>query len=244
MSRVRSTRRTISHHRGSKVAKAYPSTAHHVAHQFEDVEQQHESSTLGMWVFLATEVMFFGAAFAAYMVYRTQYPAAWAFGSHHLNELFGTINTAVLLTSSLTVALAVHAAQEGKTDRIARLLLITVALAFVFLVIKGIEYYGEYKDGLIPLLNFTNPELADPGQAADPGKIQLFMIFYFTMTGLHALHILIGIGLLSTIAFFARRGRYSAAYATPVELSGLYWHFVDLVWVFLFPLLYLTGPRV
>ena len=221
------------------MAKAYPTTAHHVAHQFENAEQQHETSTLGMWVFLATEVMFFGAAFGAFAIYRYRYPMAWGVGSHHLNELFGGINTAVLLTSSLTVALAVHAAQEGKSRRIYQLLGITVLLACVFLVIKGMEYYGEYREGLIPLLNFTNPD-ADI-QAAGPDKIQLFMIFYFVMTGLHGLHVLIGIGLLSTIAILARRGRFSAAYSTPVELSGLYWHFVDLVWVFLFPLLYLTG---
>jgi cytochrome c oxidase subunit 3 len=230
------------------LAKAYataeshgtPHSVHHVAHQFETVEQQREASTLGMWTFLITEVMFFGAVFAAFTVYRYLYPGPFSIGSHHLNELFGGVNTAVLLTSSFTMVLAVHAAEEGHRDQLVRYLLITVALAGVFLVIKAFEYYGEYRDELIPLLsNFANrPELG-----TEPHKVELFMIFYFTMTGLHALHILLGIGLLSTLAFFARRGRYNAAYHTPVELGGLYWHFVDLVWVFLFPLLYLMGAH-
>ncbi len=223
------------------MAKAYPSAGHHAAHQFENVEQQHDTSTFGMWVFLSTEVMFFGALFGAFAVYRYRYPNAWGVGSHHLNELFGGVNTAVLLTSSLAVALAVRAAQEGKSRTVVRLLLVTVAMAFVFLVIKGMEYYGEYREGLIPLLNFTNPDPAI--QNADPGKVQLFMVFYFVMTALHGLHVLGGIGLLSTIAFFAHRGKYTPAYNTPVELAGLYWHFVDLVWVFLFPLLYLAGAH-
>jgi cytochrome c oxidase subunit III len=205
-----------------------------LAHQFDDPAQQHEASNLGMWAFLLTEVMFFGGLFVAYTVYRTAYLAGFIAGSQHLNVLLGTLNTAVLLSSSLTMALAVHAAQEGHTRPLIRFLLCTMFLGLVFLGIKGYEYTLEYHESLVPALNFAYTGL-------HASQVKLFMVFYFVMTSLHALHMLIGLGLLTVLVILAWRGRFSTEYHTPVEVIGLYWHFVDIVWIFLYPLLYLVG---
>ncbi len=201
-------------------------------HQFDDAEQQHEAATLGMWVFLVTEIMFFGGMFTAYVAYRSAYPEAFGLASHHLNVVLGGINTVVLIASSLTMVLAVHAAQLGRRQSIVGFLLSTMALGGVFLVIKAFEYAHKFHEGLIPGANFsyTGP---------DAGQQQLFFSIYFAMTGMHALHMVIGIGLLAYLLVATLRNRYSAAYNTPVEVVGLYWHFVDIVWIFLFPLLYL-----
>jgi len=205
-----------------------------LAHQFDDLAQQYEASNLGMWAFLLTEVMFFGGLFVSYTVYRTAYLAGFIAGSQHLNVLLGTLNTAVLLSSSLTMALAVHAAQEGHTRLLSRFVLLTMLLGLVFLGIKGSEYVLEYREGLVPVLKFVYSGPHAP-------QVQLFMIFYFVMTGLHALHMLIGLSLLTVLVVLAWRQQFSAAYHTPVEVIGLYWHFVDIVWIFLYPLLYLVG---
>jgi len=205
-----------------------------LAHQFDDLAQQYEASNLGMWAFLLTEVMFFGGLFVSYTVYRTTYLAGFIAGSQHLNVLLGTLNTAVLLSSSLTMALAVHAAQEGHTRLLSRFVLLTMLLGLVFLGIKGSEYVLEYREGLVPVLKFVYSGPHAP-------QVQLFMIFYFVMTGLHALHMLIGLSLLTVLVVLAWRQQFSAAYHTPVEVIGLYWHFVDIVWIFLYPLLYLVG---
>jgi cytochrome c oxidase subunit 3 len=205
-----------------------------VAHQFDDRAQQHESASLGMWAFLATEVMFFGGLFMAYIAYRYGYPDAFATASRRLDETLGGVNTAVLLTSSLTMALAVHAAQAGRRKALVVFLLVTLLLGAVFMGIKGLEYYNEYEEGLIPAFNFTY-------NGADAQKVQLFFVLYFLMTGLHAIHLTIGIVVVLVVALLAWRGRFSPEYATPVEITGLYWHFVDIVWVFLFPLLYLIA---
>ena len=203
-------------------------------HQFDDAEQQRDASTLGMWVFLVTEIMFFAGMFTAYVVYRALYPNAFAHASHHLDVVLGTVNTTVLITSSLTMALAVHAAQLGRRGAIVTFLLATITLGCTFLVIKSFEYAHKFHEGLVPGPNFayTGP---------DAGQQQLFFSIYFAMTGLHALHMVIGIGLLAYLVAKAQRGRFSRAYYTPVEIIGLYWHFVDIVWIFLFPLLYLLG---
>jgi len=204
------------------------------AHQFDDLEQQHESASLGMWAFIATEVMFFGGLFMAYIAYRYSYPDAFAAASRRLEELLGGINTAVLLTSSLTMALAVHAAQTGRRKPLVAFLLITLLLGVVFMGSKALEYYHEYEEGLVPAFNFTYA-------GADAQKVQLFFVLYFLMTGLHAIHLTIGIGVILVLALLAWRGRFPPEHATPVEIVGLYWHFVDIVWVFLFPLLYLIA---
>jgi cytochrome c oxidase subunit 3 len=205
-----------------------------LAHQFDDPAQQHEASSLGMWAFLLTEIMFFGGLFVGYTVYRTAYPMGFIAGSQHLDVLLGTINTAVLISSSLTMALSVHAAQMGHRQLLTRFLLLTMLLGLVFLGIKGYEYWHKYHESLVPGIRFT---YAGPY----PSQVQLFLVFYFLMTGLHALHMVIGLGLLTILAVLAWRGVFSAAYSTPVEIIGLYWHFVDIVWIFLYPLLYLLG---
>lgn len=212
---------------------ADPHTGAHtaVAHHFQDYDQQRTAVSLGMWTFLSTEVLFFGGLFAAYMVYRAAYPQTFVEGSHHLDIVLGTINTGVLLTSSLTMALAVHAAQLRAHRRTVFFLIATVVLALIFLGIKGLEYFHKYEEGLIPGAHFVWP-------GEDRGPAQLYFLLYFIMTGLHAFHMIIGIGVIAVMAWLARRGYYEADYM-PVELLGLYWHFVDIVWIFLFPLLYL-----
>lgn len=214
-----------------------------LAHQFEDAAQQKEASTLGMWAFLCTEVMFFGGALTTFVVYRSFYARDFAEASReHMNIPLGTINTAILLCSSLTVALSVYFASHGQRRRLVFMLLATIVLAIAFLCIKATEYYLEYRHELVPGLNFHYPPPHDPHPerlTASPPHVELFFSFYFFLTGLHALHMIIGIGIFSFITFRAWRGRYSEEYYNPVEVSGLYWHFVDLVWIFLFPLLYL-----
>lgn len=205
-------------------------------HQFDDLEQQLDASTLGMWVFLVTEIMFFGGLFAAYAVYRSAYPEAFAEGSHHLDLTLGGVNTVVLISSSLTMALAVRCAQLGSNRGAANYMIATLALGLVFLVIKTFEYHHKYVEGLIPGPNFVfDSPLAR--------HIELMFCFYFVMTGMHALHMVVGAGLLVYFILQARANRYSPAYYGPVEVMGLYWHFVDIVWIFLFPLLYLIGHR-
>jgi cytochrome c oxidase subunit 3 len=209
---------------------------HHtaLAHQFDDLTQQYEASRLGMWAFLLTEVMFFGGLFVGYTVYRTAYPAGFVAGSQHLDISLGTLNTAVLISSSLTMALAVYAAQVGRRQLLIRCLLLTMLLGLAFLGIKGYEYVHKYHESLVPGVRFS---------AAGPyaTEMQVFLILYFMMTGLHALHMIIGLGLLAVLVVLAWRGVLSAEYHTPVEVIGLYWHFVDIVWIFLYPLLYLIG---
>jgi cytochrome c oxidase subunit III len=201
-----------------------------VAPQFEDAAQQREASHFGMWVFLATEVLFFGGLFMAYIVYRHVYPVDFAIGSRHTDLLYGTLNTAILLTSSLTMALAVHTAEANRPRSSFRCLLLTLLLAVGFLAVKGFEYHEDIIEHLVPGSRFD---------AGLPVHSAIFFWLYWTMTGLHAIHVTVGIGVLSVIAVLTRRGKFNDAYRTPVEISGLYWHFVDLVWIFLYPLLYL-----
>ncbi|MFN0152636.1 MAG: cytochrome c oxidase subunit 3 family protein [bacterium] len=208
--------------------------AHTHAHQFEDMEQQKEASSLGMWVFLVTEIMFFGGLFMAYLLYRWSYPEAFAHASHHLNVTLGGINTAVLIGSSLTMALAVRAAQTGKRRALVGFLIVTILLGAAFLGVKAVEYHHKFEEHLFPGANFHL-------DAPDAMNQQMFFFIYFCMTGLHALHMIVGIGVLVVLTVLSSRGRYSPAYHGPVEVAGLYWHFVDIVWIFLFPLLYLIG---
>jgi cytochrome c oxidase subunit III len=203
-------------------------------HHFDSLDQQHEASSLGMWVFLVTEVMFFGGIFTAYVVYRTFYPSAFADASRHLDITLGAVNTAVLICSSLTMALAVHGSQVGSRKALIAFLVLTALLGLTFLGIKAVEYADKFEHHLVPGSAFSYP-------GPDARQVQLFFSVYFAMTGLHALHMIIGVGVLSVLVIKASRGVYSAAYHTPVEVSGLYWHFVDIVWIFLFPLLYLIG---
>ena len=208
---------------------------HHpdLQHHFDTLGQQHEAATLGMWLFLITEVMFFGGLFLAYMLYRVWYPEAWSEGSNELDIVLGGINTAVLIGSSLTMALAVRGAQTGLRRATVVWLLLTMLLGLTFLVIKYFEYAEKFEHHHVPGANFVF-------EGPHAAQVQIYFSLYFLMTGLHATHMVIGFGLLSVIAWMAHKGRFSPEWYTPVEMSGLYWHFVDIVWIFLFPLLYLV----
>lgn len=208
-----------------------------VAHHFEDAEQQHEAITIGMWAFLVTEVMFFGGLFLIYIVSRLQFPDGFAEASNHLNMTLAGVNTVVLLCSSLSVALAVHAAQTDKRGQLVGFLLLTILFAITFLGLKGMEYYHEYEEHLIPGLNFMFE-----GPLAN--GVERFFVVYFVMTGVHAIHMILGIGVMFFLLWKASRGAYSSAHFSPIEVFGLYWHFVDVIWVFLFPLLYLVGRHL
>ncbi len=216
-----------------------PDTHHpYLQHHFEDLDQQFEAAGLGMWLFLVTEILFFGGLFAAYAIYRMQYPQAFAEASGHLDILLGGVNTAILIGSSLTMAMAVWAAQQGKRTPQVAYLLATIVLGLGFLGIKAVEYSHKFHDGLVPGAGFRYEGL-------DPIHAQLFFSLYFVMTGLHALHMVIGIGVMAVLTWMAWQGRFTKGYHSPIEISGLYWHFVDIVWIFLFPLLYLIdrhGP--
>lgn len=204
-------------------------------HHFDDTEQQLESSTLGMWVFLLTEIMFFGGMFGGYTVYRNLYPDAFASSSRYMNIPIGAFNTAVLICSSLTMALAVRAAQLGNKKVLIWFLVFTLILGCVFLGLKVVEYHEKWVDHHIPGPGFRYEDARYFHQA------QILFFLYFAMTGMHAMHMVVGAGLLTTLIIMAARNRFSAAWYTPVEMIGLYWHFVDIVWIFLFPLLYLIG---
>lgn len=208
-----------------------------LAHHFEDLDQQRECATLGMWAFLVNEILFFGVLFTGYAVYRFLYPQAFAEGSAQLSVAWGGINTAVLICSSLTMALAVQAAAEGNNRGVIRWIGATVVFGLAFLGIKAVEYTHKWHAGLVPGDHFS-------GEGFTPGEerhVELFYSFYYAMTGMHALHMVIGFGLMAWLVVLARRNRFTKTYSTPVELVGLYWHFVDIVWIFLFPLLYLVG---
>ena len=209
-------------------------TTSYVAHHFDDADQQHEASALGMWLFLVTEIMFFGGLFTAYVVYRTMFPAAFHAASKELDIALGALNTVVLITSSLTMALSVHAAQVSRRGMLVVCLLLTIALGATFLGVKGYEYWHKWHEHLVPGPSFVF-------HGPDSTNAQLFFSLYFAMTGMHAVHMVIGIGLLTVLTVRGAQGMFSRFYYTPVELTGLYWHFVDLVWIFLFPLLYLLG---
>jgi cytochrome c oxidase subunit 3 len=201
---------------------------------FHSMEQQLEASTLGMWVFLVTEVMFFGGMFTAYVVYRNIYPHAWLEASAELNWKLGGLNTAVLICSSITMALAVRAAMMGNRAQQLINIAVTSVLGMTFLVVKFFEYKAKFEHHLVPGPHF-DPKLEQ--------GMQIFFSLYFMMTGIHALHMVIGLGIMAYIFIKAWKGTYNAEYFAPVEVSGLYWHFVDIVWIFLFPLLYLLGAH-
>jgi cytochrome c oxidase subunit 3 len=275
-------------------------------HQFEDMKQQEESVSIGMWMFLVQEIMFFGGLFTVYLVFRSRFPMAFAAGSNHLDAFWGGLNTLVLIVSSLTMALTVYYAQKGNRNMQVILILLTMFFGAVFLGVKTIEYGDKYKDGLVPVTGWNLKVKADPAHAAAEGhakpcwehgehtyvnprgefqfpdcsmakqafdeqlqhpkethltaaerigyfsngqidadkfrdKVRIFYWIYFVMTGLHALHMIVGLGLMTWLLWKAWRGTFSHDYFAPVEMSGLYWHFVDIVWIFLFPLLYLLG---
>ncbi len=206
--------------------------------QFDTAEQQKDASTLGMWIFLITEIMFFGGMFLAYTIYRSAYPEIFAVCSSSLNVYIGAANTVVLLCSSFTMVLAVRAAQLGRQGAIVFNLILTLILGFVFLGVKAYEWNEKYVEHHIPGASFHFEGITQQGPA------QLFFSLYFAMTGLHALHMIIGAGILTWLIIKTRQHTFSAEYMTPVDIAGLYWHFVDIIWIFLFPLLYLIDRHL
>lgn len=207
---------------------------HHFAHHFKNAFHEFDSCKVGMWLFLLQEVLFFAPLFVAYGVFHAIYPEAWHEASQLLDWKLGALNTVVLISSSFTMALAVRSAQIGNRKQLVWNLGITIVCAIIFLVVKYFEYAHKFHVGLLPAGMFEFEGLKHP-------KAVLFFSLYFVMTGLHGLHVLIGIGLLTWIFFRARKGDFGTEYFTPVELTGLYWHFVDLIWIYIFPLLYLVG---
>jgi cytochrome c oxidase subunit 3 len=205
------------------------------------MDQQRETSTFGMWLFLLTEIMFFGGLFCAYLVYRATYYQAFVEGSQTMNIWLGATNTVVLICSSLTMALAVRCAQTDNRKLMIVLLIITMLFGLAFLGIKAIEYHEHWTHHQFPGPNFSFPQAEAAG--VNPHNVSIYFSLYWAMTGLHALHMVIGVGLVLWITFTAARGIYSADYYSPVENVGLYWHFVDLVWIYLFPLLYLISKK-
>jgi len=212
-------------------------------HHFATKEQQREAASLGMWLFLSTEIMFFGGMFCAYLIYRRLYFTEFAAGSRSLNVTLGAINTAVLICSSLTVALGVRAAQMGKRKLLVVLMLLTLVFGLAFLGIKGVEWTAKFKEHHVPGASFHFEQTELDGKSIDPQHIQLYFSLYFAMTGMHALHMIIGVGMFVYLTYHSWKGRYTPDYYTPVENGGLYWHFVDIVWIYLFPLLYLIDLK-
>jgi cytochrome c oxidase subunit 3 len=248
---------------GHAHAKHHPALQHH----FDNLAQQKEAAVIGMWVFLLTEILFFGGLFAAYMIYRVWYFEAFALASKSLDIFWGALNTAVLIGSSLTMAMAVRGAQTNKRTATVNWLILTMILGAVFLGVKVIEYSDKFEHHHVPGYHYewasheaapaAGDHAAPAAEHAEEPKpsgftsgrtmtaaelqqtTQIYFSLYFTMTGLHALHMIVGIGLMSVITWMAWKGKFDSEYFTPVEMSGLYWHFVDIVWIFLFPLLYL-----
>ena len=220
----------------SPEAASHPALQHH----FDSMEQQHDATTLGMWLFLVQEIMFFGGLFTVYLVYRIKYFSAFAAGSNSLDVKWGAVNTAILIGSSLTMALAVHAAQTGRRKLLMLFLGFTMLLGAGFLGVKGVEYHEKFENHHVPGAGFQLDPHDRHFQNVDPGNVQLFFSLYFAMTGMHALHMVIGLGILSVLLVKAWKGRFTPEHNSPVELTGLYWHFVDIVWIYLFPLLYLV----
>jgi len=206
---------------------------HHVAHHFDTADQEFNSAKIGTWLFLAQELLFFSALFVAYIVFRVKYPDMFIEASHHLSWKMGGLNTVFLITSSFTMVMAVHAAQTSQKKALVKYLTATLVLACFFLVVKYFEYMEKIHHGYLPPSLFTGEGSTE--------TLPIFFGLYFLMTGLHGIHVLVGIGLIAWLIIRAKRGEFHEDFFTPVEMIGLYWHFVDLVWIFLFPLFYLIG---
>ena len=227
----------------------------YLRHHFENVEQQADAAGFAMWIFLLTEVMFFGGMFTAYLIYRNWYYPAFVEASHQLNVYWGTLNTAVLITSSFTMAMGVWCAETRKQRGLVLFLVLTFILGLGFLAIKTVEYKEKIEKHHVPGFHYSLQSFVDP--ASDPEiykeyhdkplpldlarHTEVYFSLYFAMTGMHALHMIIGIVILGYMIFRARAGAYTAGHVTFVENFGLYWHFVDIIWIFLFPLLYLIS---
>ena len=207
---------------------------HVVPHHFDNARQAYEASKLGMWLFLVTEILLFGGLFVAYIIYRGLYPELFHEASRHLNRVMGSINTIVLICSSFTMAMGVNKTQHNDKNRANQYFLLTLIFAGAFMVIKYLEYTHKIHEGLLPGAHFFFEGIDHP-------RASLFFSLYFMMTGLHGFHVLVGMGLITWVLIRSNRGDFNSQYYTPVELTGIYWHLVDLIWIYLFPLLYLIG---
>jgi cytochrome c oxidase subunit 3 len=227
----------------------------YLRHHFESVEQQADTTNFAMWLFLVTEVMFFGGLFTAYLIYRNWYYPAFVAASHQLNVVWGTLNTVVLIASSFTMAMGVWCSETRRKNGLVLCLILTFILGLCFLGIKTIEYREKWEKHHIPGAHYSLHTFLDP--ASDPEVFneyhdkalpldmarhtEIYFSLYFAMTGMHALHMIIGIGILGFMIFRARAGDYTSGHVTFVENFGLYWHFVDIIWIYLFALLYLIS---
>lgn len=209
-------------------------TEHVLPHHFDSAEQAYNSSKLGLWLFLVTEILLFGGLFVAYIIYRGMYPEMFYEASHQLNRIMGAINTVVLIASSFTMAMAVNKSLHNDSNRANQYLLVTFFCALIFMIIKYMEYTHKIHEGLLPGALYTFEGIDHP-------KADLFFSLYFMMTGLHGIHVLVGMGLIMWVLIRSNKGDFSSKYNTPVEMTGIYWHLVDLIWIYLFPLLYLIG---
>lgn len=203
----------------------------YLAEQFDDAEQQEKTASIGMWVFLSTEILFFGGLFLSYIVYRTTYPAAFTEGVRLTNHLLGLMDAAILLASSFTMSLGVRAIQDGRQKALIFFLVFSIILGLSFLSLKGLEYHEHIVDHLFPGPDF-NRQL--------PYGVEMFFVLYFLMTGLHAVHMTVGVGLLIVMTWQAAKSKFSAEYYNPVEVCGLYWSFVDIIWIWLYSLFYIA----
>jgi cytochrome c oxidase subunit III len=213
----------------------------HLQHHFVTSEQQFDASKMGMWLFLITEILLFSGMFVTYTVYRAWYPEVFEHSAELLDWRLGGLNTIVLLASSFTVALGIHFIQVGNRKGLVINIILTIFFAAVFMTVKYFEYTGKWAHGVFPGAAFAPHGIANGHDYAAfdiPFAAQFFSI-YFVMTGIHGIHVLVGMGLFAWLARRAVRGDFSPEYYTPVELTGLYWHLVDIIWIFLFPLLYL-----
>lgn len=211
-----------------------PNSEFHHAHHYDSANHQYSSAKEGIWLFLLTEVLMFGGLFVAYIIFRNLYPEAWAEGATFLDWKMGALNTVVLISSSLTMALAIHYVQVGDKSKASLNLIITMVCALIFLVVKYFEYKAKFEHGLLPFKYFAAHEYTAP-------NLPMFFGLYFTMTGLHGIHVLAGFGLIFWVWLKVIRGELGPKYFTPLEGVGLFWHVVDLIWIFLFPLYYLVG---
>lgn len=235
---------TLTTHERSKLPEHTIFSRQTLEEQYDNLDQQHKAAAHGMWVFLATEVMFFGTLFLSVGVYRLLYPDECRVASQSLNWIIGGSNTLVLLVSSFTIVMAVHYAGEAKKKGIVLCLILTALLGTCFLSLKGLEYYIDFKENLVPGVKFDGNEWINKGLRPDQvPHVKLFLFLYWVMTGLHGLHVTIGIAAVIVMAVLAGRGRFSGGYFAPLDVTALYWHFVDIVWIFLLPTLYLLGTH-
>lgn len=206
----------------------------HLAHHFKTMDQQFSAAKLGVWLFLATEILMFGGLFVGYFIFHAKFPEMFAEGATHLDWKLGAFNTIVLLVSSFTMAISIHYAQVGKNAKSFQCMAITILCGAIFMVVKYFEYTHKFHLGLKPgeFFTFANPEHAN---------LALYFSFYFVMTGVHGSHVLIGMGLIAWSMYRLKRGDFDPEHYTFIEGTGLFWHLVDLIWIFLFPLLYLVG---